>query len=77
MTTRTELIKGLRYCIENHLYDDTTMDLAADMLEADGKLQAAARLALDVLSMFSTPRWAGTGCDEANKANAALTEALK
>jgi hypothetical protein len=50
MTTRTELIEQL-HCNALWRSPETSNLLrqCADMLEADGKLQAAARLALDAL----------------------------
>jgi hypothetical protein len=52
MTTRTELIAWLRREVKDSTYPPTDepeamMLAAADMLEADGKLRAAIRLALE------------------------------
>ena len=46
MTTRTELIASLR----SHVIDHKRDNKAADMLEADDKLRAAATLALKELT---------------------------
>jgi hypothetical protein len=68
MTTRTELIASLR----SHVIDHKRDNEAADMLEADDKLRAAAKLAKDAL-VYHTEQT--RPIDRTDKAITALKEA--